>query len=522
MHRTLLLCSMLLTTMTFSSTRLIAQPEPSLDPTFGSVALKAGFKPDPFKKEVSAGGSISTNLGGVNANISKAPEFRLDYTAGKASLTFEVSSKGETTLLIRQPNDKWIANGDGVRGQIVLKEPQSGSYDIYVGTVGKNTIPATLLIAETPLPALVGKGNLPDCYVLASGVDFFITQNNLRGCQNDAKVITSAFRKQAGTVYRKVDHVTLLAESATHKNILSGFQKFADVGNAGDFFVLTLAGHGGIDGSYWFFTPFDYYGGDKYATSLVDEQLLSVCVKLMKQKKNVIIIADCCHSGKLIVNAKTYLNQHKDGLEGGLVIMAACGEKETAANVGENGAFSKAFAEAMTPVGDLDKDGQITLGEIGQFATKRTTALLDNINHKQQSSVAWFGSFSKDKTLAVASPLAPLAKQFAAPKLPRKFGTAPWNVAGLESRFSIVKCQLDPSDPTNLVFDLDLKEDIPQKLMYQLVLKDSDGVKTTYLGECYPGKGKLGGRFVLKFAGVLRNSQSDIWSKAVEVKFVLE
>ena len=522
MARSCVLIFAALFAVAFSSARSIAQPDPALNPTFGSIDLKAGFKPDPFKKDVSAGGRISTNLGGVNGNISKAPEFRLNYTAGKAPLTFEVSSKGETTLLIRQPDGKWIANGDGVRGQIVLTEPQSGRYDIYVGTVGKDTIPATIVIAEAPLAPLVGKGNLPDCYVLSAGVNFFITQNNLRGCQNDAKDIAAAFKKQAGTVYRKVDHETLLAESATRANILERFQKFSDRGNAGDFFVLSLAGHGGDDKGYWFFTPFDFSGGNKHATSLVDEQLLSASVKLMKQKKKVVILADACHSGMLIANAKIYLEKHKDALEGGLVLMVACGEKQEACAYGENGAFTKAFVEAMTPLGDLDGDGKITLGEIRQFATKRNSELAEKVKHKQDGSVVWFGSLSKDTPLAVAKPLAPLAKAFEAPKLPKKFGTVKWNVAGLESRFAIVKCQPDPAQPQDLVFELDLKEDIPQKTTCQLVLTDSDGVKTKYLGNSNPYTGKLGGRFVLTFINALSDYEKDKWSKAVEVTFTLE
>ncbi len=513
---------MLLVVVSVCSTRLIAQPDPALEPTFGSVTLKAGFKDDPFKKDVSAGGRISTNLGGVNANISKAPEYRLDYTAGKVPLTIEVESKGETTLLVRQPDGKWIANGDGLRGQIVLKEPQSGQYDIYVGTVGKYTVPATLLIAEAPRAPLIGKGNLPDCYLLSSGVDFFITQNNLRGCQNDAKVITGAFKKQVGIVYRKVDHETLLAESATRKKVLEGFQKFEDIGNAGDFFVLSLAGHGGIDGSYWFFTPFDYSGGQKYETALVDEQLLSATVKLMKQKKNVVLIVDTCHSGKLIENTETYLKQHKDALEGGLILMVACSAKQTAANVGENGAFSKAISESMTAASDNDGDGNITLGEIANFATKRTSELLEPMKHKQDSSVLCCGKLSKDTILAVAKPLSLAVKAFEAPKLPRKFGTAKWDVADLESRFIIKKCQVDPKDSSSVVFELDLKEDVLKQMTCQLVLTDSDGVHTTYTGFTSPSTGKLGGRMELIFSNVLNATTAEKWKDASGVKFEIK
>src|ERR1700716_3044755 len=41
--------------------------EPGLKPTFGSVKLKAGFDPDPFSKDLTAGGNIKTDMGGVKA-----------------------------------------------------------------------------------------------------------------------------------------------------------------------------------------------------------------------------------------------------------------------------------------------------------------------------------------------------------------------------------------------------------------------------------------------------------------------
>jgi hypothetical protein len=54
-------------------TRVQAQPDPSLPPTFGSATLKAGFQNDPFTKKPTAGGTLETNLGGVNTHVTKAP-----------------------------------------------------------------------------------------------------------------------------------------------------------------------------------------------------------------------------------------------------------------------------------------------------------------------------------------------------------------------------------------------------------------------------------------------------------------
>jgi hypothetical protein len=131
-----------------------AEPQdPSLKPTYGTVDLKAGFEPDPYKKNLEAGGSIETKEGGVTAWVEKAPDFRLNYTAGNFPLTFYVTSKADTTLLINLPDGKWIANDDGpgtgLNPLIKLAKPKSGQYDIWVGMLEKGkTPPATLHITE--------------------------------------------------------------------------------------------------------------------------------------------------------------------------------------------------------------------------------------------------------------------------------------------------------------------------------------------------------------------------------------
>ncbi|MBI3406836.1 MAG: peptidase S1 [Planctomycetes bacterium] len=129
-----------------------ATQDPTLEPTYGSVKLKAGFTPDPYVKKLVAGGPIKTNLGDVAAFVAKAPDFQLEYTAGKLALTIHVEAEADTTLLINLPDGKWIANDDQAPGNLnpLLKfdKPQSGRYDIWVGTFGKDTAPAVLKITE--------------------------------------------------------------------------------------------------------------------------------------------------------------------------------------------------------------------------------------------------------------------------------------------------------------------------------------------------------------------------------------
>jgi hypothetical protein len=124
----------------------------NLNPTFGTVNLRTGFLPDPFVKNLVAGGNIQTNLGGVNAWVANAPDFRVNYTAGTLPLTFYVSSPGDTTLLINLPDGTWVANDDGagnLNPQITLPNAQSGQYDIWVGSFNQGANPqARLFVTE--------------------------------------------------------------------------------------------------------------------------------------------------------------------------------------------------------------------------------------------------------------------------------------------------------------------------------------------------------------------------------------
>lgn len=124
---------------------------PNASPTYGSVSLNVGFLPDPFVRSLTAGGPIRTNLGGVQAYVAGAPDFRLYYRSGNLPLTIRVESPADTTLLINLPNGQWIANDDGagnLNPVIRLPFPMEGRYDIFVGTFGPNTAPARLIITE--------------------------------------------------------------------------------------------------------------------------------------------------------------------------------------------------------------------------------------------------------------------------------------------------------------------------------------------------------------------------------------
>mgnify|MGYP003626486077 FL=1 len=127
----------------------------NLHPSYGSVTLNAGFVPDPRTRTVRAGGDQQYSGGqgcpggGWFAN---APDYRVNYRAGSyPSLTFYVSAPGDTMLLINDPSARWYCNDDynGLDPLIRFNNPQSGQYDIWVGTYNRSRVHnATIYITE--------------------------------------------------------------------------------------------------------------------------------------------------------------------------------------------------------------------------------------------------------------------------------------------------------------------------------------------------------------------------------------
>lgn len=127
-----------------------------LQPKYGSVELKTGYLPDPHEKAVLAGGTTRTRAGGVAAYIADTPSYKLNYQAGdKYALTIFVTSDSDTTLLVRMPNGKFVANDDAggkfkLNPALHFENPVSGRYDIWVGTfsIGSRGARAKLCITE--------------------------------------------------------------------------------------------------------------------------------------------------------------------------------------------------------------------------------------------------------------------------------------------------------------------------------------------------------------------------------------
>lgn len=152
------LISILTLAATLAAPAMAVAQNAGLSANFGQIRLSAGFTPDPYQVNMTAGGSIDaytdTDLpGSCVGDISNAPDFEVTYSAGSLPLVFRTRSSTDTTLIINGPDGRWYCDddswGDG-DAQVRFNRPASGTYDVWIGTFNGGTASATLLITETP------------------------------------------------------------------------------------------------------------------------------------------------------------------------------------------------------------------------------------------------------------------------------------------------------------------------------------------------------------------------------------
>ena len=125
-------------------------------PAYGTVNLSVGFAEDPTSVGVQAGGAIYG--GTVDDNcygyISFQPSLNLQYNAGSLPLYISAASDADTTLIVNAPDGSWSCNddapGQGLNSGVLFESPQSGLYNIWVGTLqaGNGYEPSMVHISE--------------------------------------------------------------------------------------------------------------------------------------------------------------------------------------------------------------------------------------------------------------------------------------------------------------------------------------------------------------------------------------
>jgi hypothetical protein len=136
-----------------------AQACPSYNnPTvFGSASLNGGFMPDPYIRNLTAGGRVDLSrcISGAYGYVVTRPDFRLFYNGASPTgrLTFALESRSgvDPVLLVNAPDGSWHFNDDyrGFNSAVVFTNPMSGQYDIWTGSYQQSSNnPAQMTVTE--------------------------------------------------------------------------------------------------------------------------------------------------------------------------------------------------------------------------------------------------------------------------------------------------------------------------------------------------------------------------------------
>ncbi|MCC7209265.1 MAG: hypothetical protein IT323_18275, partial [Anaerolineae bacterium] len=125
----------------------------NLEPNFGSTTLNAGFTPDPFRLDITSGGTVNVAyLGNGCAGFATgAPDLRLQWGGNAPFLRVHVESTEDTTLIINAPDGNWYCNDDTFEfnPSVDFQNAAAGQYDIWVGSYSSGlNAAATLFITQ--------------------------------------------------------------------------------------------------------------------------------------------------------------------------------------------------------------------------------------------------------------------------------------------------------------------------------------------------------------------------------------
>ncbi len=136
-----------------TATQAAACPDWQGQPYFGQIELYAGFQPDPYVRNITAGGTQRLENCGFNATgfVTSRPDFDLYWRGSSSQLTIAVEANADAVLLVNAPDGSWFYSDDyrGTNPAITFQNPQEGLYDIWIGTYdGSRRNPGRLIFTE--------------------------------------------------------------------------------------------------------------------------------------------------------------------------------------------------------------------------------------------------------------------------------------------------------------------------------------------------------------------------------------
>jgi hypothetical protein len=118
--------------------------DPNLPPHFGAVEIRTAWEMDPFLVDIQSGGPIqaSTISPACRGWIADKPDYAIYFTSAAIwDVTISALSEADTTLVVHSPAG-WSCDddsGEGLNPQVVIANPPSGRYSIWIGSYNQGT-----------------------------------------------------------------------------------------------------------------------------------------------------------------------------------------------------------------------------------------------------------------------------------------------------------------------------------------------------------------------------------------------
>ena len=318
-----------------------------------------------------------------------------------ASLNSRAIYEDMRAISIQNQKDTIRVSGQpkgGVFGDCREIETISGENEVSVTAFNSsNTVQSFMKTISFRSSVILGEPNL---YILSIGTDHYKDSSiNLKYAAKDANEIKEKLRVQAATLYRpKNIHYELLTDTkATKTNITNKINELSKVIKPQDGFVLFVAGHGALIQNQYYVITHDYNGTADTNSMISSNEIVDMSKNIKSLSQ--LLIFDTCHAGGVdyIISGLYDSRMSVLAKKMGLHIYASASDKQTAIDGYKgNGLFSYSLLEGLknNKRADANKDGRVSLVELGSYSKQTTVTLSEEIGHRQTPLIINFGKDS--------------------------------------------------------------------------------------------------------------------------------
>ncbi|WP_419659393.1 uncharacterized protein Dvar_82830 [Desulfosarcina variabilis str. Montpellier] len=235
-------------------------------------------------------------------------------------------------------------------------------------------------------------------FIMAVGIDKYRDRaSTLRYAVKDAEDLLARLSSKVATVFgaEKVHVYRLLDNDATKQGILATLIKIGAKIRPVDRFVLFIASHGVLNQGVYSIVTHDYPGYIDGDCLIRSDEIMDVSKKLKALEQ--LFIFDTCHAGGVnnlfsgLYDARMTVLAKSMGLH---MYTSASSTQEALDGYKGNGLFTHAVMTGLQNKADINRDGKVTVTELGSFSRDLTVRIGKKIGYTQTPLIVNFGSDS--------------------------------------------------------------------------------------------------------------------------------